>query len=276
MTRVLAVAVKEIREGARNHWVVWATLLLATLSLALSFLGSAPTGAVKANALDVIVVSLSSLTIFLIPLIALLISYDAIVGELERGTLLLLLSYPAPRSGVLMGKFFGHLGILFFATLIGYGAAGLAVAARGEITPQESWSAFFALIASSVLLGAVFVAIGYAISVQAVSRGAAAAGAVAVWLLFVLIYDMILLGVLVFDQGRHIGPLGLSALLLMNPADAFRLLNLSAFASVSLLSGMSGLGRDAQMGAPVLLADLLAWVAIPLLFAGARFERKEL
>ena len=40
------------------------------------------------------IVSLSSLTIFLLPLIALLISYDAVVGEMERGTMLLLLSYP--------------------------------------------------------------------------------------------------------------------------------------------------------------------------------------
>ena len=46
------------------------------------------------------VVSLSSLTIFLVPLIALLLSHDAIVGEAERGTLLLLLSYPVrPLAG---------------------------------------------------------------------------------------------------------------------------------------------------------------------------------
>ena len=44
------------------------------------------------------VVSLASLTVFLVPLIALLLAYDAIVGEAERGTLLLLLAYPVPAT----------------------------------------------------------------------------------------------------------------------------------------------------------------------------------
>ncbi len=276
MMRILAIATKEIREGLRNYWVIAATLLLAILSLTLSFLGSAPTGTLKANALDIVVVSLSSLTILLIPLIALLIAYDAVVGEFERGTLLLLLSYPATRWEVLIGKFLGHLGILCFATVAGYGAAALAVTARGEITPQSSWGAFFAMMASSVLLGAVFLAIGYAISVLAASRGAAAAATVGIWLLFGLLYDMALLGILVLDQGRHIGALGLRALLLLNPADAYRILNLTAFANVNLLSGMSGLAKDAQIGVPILVGDLLAWIAIPLIVAKASFERKEL
>ena len=46
------------------------TLLMASLALALTFLGSAPTGSVGVRALDVVIVSLSSLTIFLAPLIA--------------------------------------------------------------------------------------------------------------------------------------------------------------------------------------------------------------
>ena len=98
MNAVAAIAAKEIREGLRNRWIVATTLLLGALALTLSFLGSAPTGTVGASPLDVMVVSLSSLTIFLIPLIALLLSHDAIVGESERGTLLLLLAYPVRRA----------------------------------------------------------------------------------------------------------------------------------------------------------------------------------
>jgi Cu-processing system permease protein len=276
MMCILAIAQKEIREGLRNHWVVSATSLLGLFSLALAFLGSAPTGTVKASALDLIVVSLSSLTIFLAPLIALLIAYDAIVGELERGTLLLLLSYPASRREILIGKFLGHLAILSFATLIGYGVAAMALAMRGEIAAQDSWAAFLAMIGSSILLGAVFIAIGYAISIQAASRGAAAAAAIGVWLFFILLYDMALLGVLVLDGGRHFGAGALDALLLLNPADAYRLFNLSTFANVSLLSGMSGLARSNQLGAPLLLGDLMAWIVVPFGIATVLFERKEL
>ena len=68
----------------------------------------------------------------LLPLIALLISHDAIVGEMERGTMLLLLTYPLSRWQVVLGKFLGHVAILGGATLIGYGAAAVALAAAGE------------------------------------------------------------------------------------------------------------------------------------------------
>lgn len=276
MRRIAAIAGKEIREGSRNRWIVALTLLLAALSLTLAFMGSAPTGTVKASALDVVVVSLASLTIFLVPLIGLLMAHDAIVGESERGTLALLLSYPTARWEVLAGKFIGHVAILCFSTFIGYGAAALAALIAGEITAQESWAPFLAMTGSSVMLGAAFVAIGYAISVKAASRGAAVAAAIGVWLFFALLYDIALLGLLVADKGAHIGGRTVDALLLLNPADAYRLFNLSAFANVSLLSGMSGLAKDIHLGGPMLLGALLLWIVAPLAIAVIWFERKEL
>ena len=173
MTNILIIARKEIQEGLRNRWVLATTLLLAALALTLSFLGSAPTGNVGVNRLDVVIVSLSSLTIFLVPLIALLLSHDAIVGESERGTMLLLLSYPVGRSEVIFGKFLGHLAILGFATLFGYGAAAGALTVAGSDIALESWGAFAAMIVSSILLGAVFLAIGYLASTLVGERSTA-------------------------------------------------------------------------------------------------------
>jgi Cu-processing system permease protein len=275
MMNVLIVARKEIQEGLRNRWVLATTLLLAALALTLTFLGSAPTGNVGAGALDVVIVSLSSLTIFLVPLIALLISHDAIVGEMERGTMLLLLSYPIGRWQVILGKFIGHLAILSFATLLGYGAAAAALAAMGTPIDAASWTAFVWMILSSVLLGAVFIAIGYLVSALVAERGTAGGIAIGVWLLCVLIYDMALLGVLVVDQGRTIGGGLLSALLLANPTDAYRLLNLGS-GSVGMLSGMGGVADNAALGPAALITALLAWTLAPLAAAAVVFSRREL
>ena len=145
MNGVLTVARKEIRQAVRNRWVLASTLLLAALALSLTFLGSAPIGTLGVRALDVVIVSLSSLTIFLIPLIALLISHDAIVGDMERGTMLLLLSYPVARWQVLLGKFLGHLAVLAFATWLGYGLAVAALAATGSPIASDSLMAFAAM-----------------------------------------------------------------------------------------------------------------------------------
>ena len=128
MNTLFIIAGKEVRDGLRNRWVVATTLLMAALALTLSFLGAAPTGTVGVGPVEITIVSLSSLTIFLLPLIALLLSFDAVVGEIDRGTMTLLLSYPVARWQVLLGKFLGHAAIIAFATVLGYGAAGVALA----------------------------------------------------------------------------------------------------------------------------------------------------
>jgi Cu-processing system permease protein len=275
MKNILIVARKEIQESLRNRWVLATTLLLAALALTLTFLGSAPTGTVGAGALDVVIVSLSSLTIFLVPLIALLISHDAIVGEMERGTMLLLLSYPVGRWQVIFGKFVGHLAILAFATLLGYGAAAAALAATGVAIDAASWTAFLSMILSSILLGAVFVAVGYLVSALVAERGTAGGIAIGIWLLFVLIYDMALLGVLVVDQGRTVTAGLLNVLLLLNPTDAYRVLNLGA-GNVGSVSGMSGVAENVALSPAMLVAALAAWALLPLAAATLAFSRREL
>ena len=275
MRQVIIIAGKELRDGMRNRWVLATTALLAALALTLAFLGAAPTGTVKVSALAITIVSLSSLTIFLVPLIALLLSYDAIVGEVDRGTMALLLAYPVARWQVILGKFAGHLGILAFATVAGYGIAGLALQWAGN-GDRDAWFAFVFMVATSALLGGVFIAIGYLVSTLVRDRGTAGGIAVGIWLFFVLLYDMVLLGVLVADQGRTVTADVLNLLLLMNPADAYRLLNLTATPDVSGFAGVAGLGAGTGLGPGALLGALAAWMVIPLLAATALFARRQI
>lgn len=276
MRNIILIAGKEIQENLRNQWVLATTMLLAALALTLTFLGSAPTGNVGVLALDVVIVSLSSLSIFLLPLVALLISHDAIVGEIERGTMLLLLSYPVSRRQVLFGKFVGHLAILAFATVLGYGAAAIALFATGTSIDADSWVAFVRMVGSSILLGGVFIAIGYLVSALVGERGTAAGIAIGIWLLLVLIYDMALLGLLVVDQGRLISAGVLNGLLLLNPTDVYRMFNLTGTPNVSMFSGMSGLADTITLSPLMLLATLAVWTLVPMALATFVFSRREL
>ena len=273
MNAVLTVAGQEVRDGLRDRWVLAATALMAALALSLVLLGSAPSGTVSTPTLTVTVVSLSSLSIFLVPLIALLVSYDAIVGENERGTLLLLLSYPIARWQMIVGKFVGHTCILAVATIIGYGAAGLLVFFTTDGNDTASWLAFLSLLGSSILLGAVFIALGYLISGLARERGVAAGLAVGVWVVFIILFDTALLGVLV---AADIPSSIVSVLLLLNPTDAYRLLNLAGFEEVRFLSGMAELSTTAGIDLRIVAASLFAWLAVPLSLATFLFQRREL
>lgn len=275
MRPLLILAAMEIRIGLRNRWVVASTLLLTALSLSIALLGGAPAGVTGVSSLTVITVSLSSLTVFLVPLIALLLSYDALVGELEQGTMPLLLSYPISRGGVIIGKFLGHSAILGFAVLVGFSSAALvALIQADEGFEPEVWSAFGQLVASSIVLGSIFVALGLFCSGLVNQRGTAAGLAVTFWLFFVLLFDMIVLGILVAVEGEGISQDLFNIVLMFNPTDVYRMLNSSGAAS-SLVSGMSGLGADAGLAPPKLWAVLLVWNLLPLGLATLIFNRRE-
>lgn len=275
MRTVFVLALGEIREGLRNRWVAASILLLATLAFALNALGSAPTGTVDASALSVSVASLSSLSVYLLPLIALMLSFPALVGELERGTLLLLLTYPVTRWQVVAGKFLGHLGILMLAVFVGYGTPALVTAFQAD-SGRAGWQGYLAMMGSSVLLGAVFISVGYLVSAAVRERATAAGLAIGVWLVFVVLYDIGLLGMLLADRDQSISPVVFSSLLLANPTDAYRVFNLMGSEHTSLVSGLAGLAEHLRPGAMLPVAIMSLWVVAPLTAATALFYRREI
>ncbi len=277
MGEILTMVAKEIRDGFRNRWVVMITLVMALLALTLSLLGSAPMGVTSISPLAVTVVSLSSLSIFFIPLIALLLAYDSIVGEYERGTLTLLLVYPIKRSQIIIGKFLGHLILLSIAIIIGYGFAGIAIAMSSEFGfAKQDWLSFGKLLFSSIFLGAIFLSVGYVISSWVKDRSTAAAIAIGVWLVFVLLYDMGLLAILAADTEQMIGSEVVTWVMLFNPTDSYRMLNLTSSAETASLSGMSGLSQDNKISDLSLLLVMGFWVALPLGLATSIFNRRQL
>ena len=275
MKAIGILAVNEFLDGLRNRWVAAAIILLGTTALALLLVGSAPGGTIRAGALDVSVVSLTSLSVYLLPLIALLLSFDALVGEFERGTMLLLLTYPVARWQVVMGKFLGHMMILSTAVAVGYGgAAGITVLFTDN--GVEGWQAYVAMMGSTLLLGAVFIGLGYLVSVLVRERSTAAGAAVVLWLIFVVLYDLALLGLLLADHEQRIGQTLFSTLMLVSPADTYRLLNLTAFDAVGQAAGIAGVAARAGFGVPLLLGLMVMWIVLPLAATMAVFHRREL
>ena len=275
MKMIWILALKELRDGLRNRWIAAAIILLATLAIVLSLMGSAPTGSVKVSALDITVINLASLSVYLIPLIALMLSFDALVGEFERGTMLLLLTYPVTRWQVIMGKFVGHVLILFIAIFAGYGSAFFFMAVMGDGS-IDGWQAYFMMMTSSLLLGSVFIALGYFVSVIVKERATAIGSAIGLWLVFVVLYDLILFGALLLDKQQVIGQKLFSTLMLISPTDSYRILNLSMFDGVSQSAGIPGLASNAGMSSGLLLGVILTWIIIPLVATLYIFQKREL
>ncbi|MBG6147432.1 Cu-processing system permease protein [Labrenzia sp. EL_142] len=263
LSRVLTIAAQEIRIGIRNRWILLATLILAVFSLALALLGSAPAGTLGVDRLTITVASLASLSVYLVPLIALLLAFDAICGEIERGTLLMTFSCPISRPEFLLGKAIGHTLVLTFALVIGYGMTAALLVSTG--TGSLAGLADFArLIATSVLLGVCFLAIGYVLSSLTRQSGTAAAAAIAAWLVLVVLYDLALLGALVANPSGIFASQVFPYAVLLNPADAFRLFNLAALGASDLVGGMAGVSEALPFDPVLALASLVLFAGMAL------------
>jgi len=265
MHGISTIAATEIRIGLRNRWIILSSLILLVFALILVLIGSAPTGEIKTNAVTVVVASLSTLSVYLVPLIALLLSFDAIAGEIDRGTLQLVLASSVSRGTVLLGKFIGHVTVLSIAVIIGYGIAGLVAFYAGG---GGDWSALVdvaRLIVSSIVLGATFIAIGYIASASVRQTGTAAALAVAIWLFAVVLYDLALLGGLLASQDGVFARTLFPWLLVLNPADAFRLYNMNAIDAAAMGSNLGGgMGSATPLSGLAVMISPVAWAMLAL------------
>jgi Cu-processing system permease protein len=266
---VATVAAKEFWDRIRNRWVLAVALVFTVFALVIAYFGAAQQGAVGFRSIEVTIASLVSLVIYLIPLIALLLGFDAVVGERERGSLDLLLSMPITRFELLLGKYLGLAAALSFSTVAGFGLVAVVLAPRLDPAALFHYAGF---MASSVLLGLAFLSLAVMVSVFASDRARASGLAIALWFFFVLVFDLLLLGALVVSGGNYGGEL-FPYLLLANPADVFRILNIFSLEDVRTLYGLATV-FPAALAQPWLLGlVMLGWIAAPLALAAWRFKQ---
>jgi Cu-processing system permease protein len=269
---VIAIGRLELLIARRNMWVATAVVLMSLFTVVLTLAGGAPTGTLGVDALTVAASSITTLSVYLVPLIALLLSFDAIAGESERGTLALSLTYPVSRGEILLGKFLAHFSVLAFAIATGLIlAAALTVASYGGV--DLSYMPLIRLFFTALALGAAFLGIGYTVSALVRQPAAASGIVILIWLVCVVLYDIALLGALVGDDGGAFTKTVFPWLLIANPADAFRLFNLPEASVAALTSGISAAGNVS--GSTGQLASLLLWPVLALSAAGLAFRKIE-
>ncbi len=270
MNAAINIARLEFLIVRRNLWVAIAVAMMSLFAVVLTSAGSAPAGTLGVDRLTITVASLTTLCVYLVPLIALLLSFDAVAGELERGTLALTLSYPVSKLSFLLGKLVAHTATLAMALGIGFALAGLLSSWLGETSP-EGLKALLMLFATAVLLGTTFLGLGYAVSATVRQPGAAAGLVIGLWLVGIVLYDLGLLGALVADQGGVFTTQVFPWLLVANPADAFRIVNLAGSDAALLSSGLVSSKTALPSLAPGLAMSL--WPVFALIVAWILFRR---
>jgi Cu-processing system permease protein len=245
---------------ARDRWVVVISLLFALLATAVSLYARS-----AGSAINLTGPSLVTLVSLLVPLVALVLGHDAIVGERERNTLGLLLSLPVTKLEVVASKFLGRLLAMACAVTLGLGAA-IVVAPRGD------GAVLAALIVPTLLLGAAFLSLGVLISAAVTRQISAASLVVTAWFVLVFFYDLALLGLLVVTDGG-LSQRSVAWLVFANPAGLFRVQMMERFAGPEVLHN---LGMTVALPGPGVSAALWsAWLVVPIAASALLLARRK-
>ena len=267
---MFSVAKLELLIATRNLWVAISVSLMVLFALVLTFAGSAPTGTLGVDPIIIAVTSITTLSVYFVPLVALLLSFDAIAGESERGTLALSLTYPLSRAEILFGKFLAQLLVLTFAIAIALLLSALLTIFLHS-GAEMSFMPLLRLFFTSILLGASFLGLGFMVSALVRQPSVASGLAIVIWLIFVVLYDIALLGALVADNGGFFTQTIFPFLLVANPSDAFRILSLPEISNNALSSGL-GAAANATNNISSLIS-LLLWPIISLILAWLVFRK---
>jgi Cu-processing system permease protein len=271
---IVAIARWEYRASVRGRWVLAMGGIFAVLSLTVTLLSFRSVRELGLSGIGPASATLVNLGVLLPSLMGLLLGAGAIVGAREQGLLAMMAVQPIRRSAIVTGTFVGLTGALWTTLAVGYGASLvlMSAVARGSDIP-----AVLTLLAASLVVSAVTVAIGVALSTIARSRAQALAGSVGLWIVFALGVDLALAAL---APSVHLGPGGLLAAILLNPLEAARIGALLGSDLQGAALGPFGAYLITTLrasGAMLVLAlDLVCWTAIPLLLARWFLPRRDL
>jgi ABC-2 type transport system permease protein len=274
-----AVVRKDFADSIRSFSLLSTTLLFVVFATGLAAIQWVPVmyqdSAVETSTLALLN-SMRQPTVFMIPFIGFVLAYDTIIGERERGSLRLLLGLPNSRREVVFGKFVGRTGVIAVSILVGYAVAGSVALVTYESFDLGVFGRYTLL---TVLYGAVYVAFATGFSAAMKSRQQAFVGAGALYSLFLIGWDVLLLVLQLVIYGQDIPEAGLPDWFkfvgLLNPSTAFM------HAARSVIPEYRAITFYPE-GSAVYLEDwvgfvvLAVWAVVPLAFGYLRFERTEL
>jgi len=271
---IATIARQELIISIRNRWTLIFAAVFAVLVLALSYFGLVTAGAVGFQGFVRTAASLLNLVLYLVPLVALTMGTLSFTSEKSSSEILF--SQPVSRGDILMGKLAGLFASLAAATLLGFGAAGLVIAAGARSSGAVRYPGFVGL---SLALGLVFLVLSAVVATACHRRNVAFGVSLFVWFFFVLLYDLLVMGATFMLRERTANTF-LFVSLLGNPVDIVRVGCLMILDGKEVFGATGAallrfLGGDAAAFC-VLAVALLAWIAVPLIVARKALDAQDI
>jgi ABC-type transport system involved in multi-copper enzyme maturation permease subunit len=273
INNVFIISKKEFMDNLRNNWIIILTVLFIILTLVISFVS----GGGSLGDIQVTVVGLLAIASMLVPIIAVMLGYNTISGEVESGSLLVVQSYPVSRGEVYLGKFFGLSCVLAVSVLLGFGISGLIInGVVGGANPVE----FLVFISLTILLGLLYLSMSICFSAILKRRSTSLYAGVGLFFWSMIIASVIM-GVFLGTGGSFSDILtgGMpdwmwSSMMVLSPMDMFQTATFLGFnLRVANIGGFGEIMIPNFISMTNLLVIFILWIILPL-GIGYYFYRK--
>jgi Cu-processing system permease protein len=269
---IWTLAQKEMRDALRNRWFLLYTVAFVGLSLAFSYMALAGAGIAGFAGFGRTAASLINLVLLIVPLMALTIGAQSLAGEQERSTLTYLLAQPVTRLEVFLGKYLGLLLSLLASLALGFGIAGVVMALNGS--GAGSPLAYIRLVGQTFLLSLTMLSVGFLISALSRRAGVAIGIGLFLWLAFVFLGDLGLMGTAI---ALKLPIEQLFLLALANPLQVFKMASILDINATLDILGPAGIFAMQEFGRRlryVFLGVMALWIIVPAVLAYFRFAAK--
>ena len=274
LNSIFTISKKELLDNVRNKWIIILTIIFASLTLVVSYFGSIFTDGWQD--LGITIQGMMSLVQLLIPIIALMLGYSAIIGEIEKGSMSSLLSLPVTRFEILLGKFIGLGSLLAITIIIGFGLAGIVI---GFNVSDVDYLGYIIFIFATIMIGLVFLALALFLSTLFNKRSTAMGGAIFLWFFFNIILPIVFVGILAASSDIiniiNNAPDWYHILNLFNPLQVYSFLvtlNVGAALSFDTIS----IAYPEYYSNILMTIILLSWIICFMILSYWRFNKRDI
>ena len=276
---IYAVSKKEFKDNVRNHWLLALTGIFFVLVFFTSLLAGGSGEDSAFGGFEDKVTTLMMIANILVPIIGIMLGYATISGEVESGSMDLVLSYPIRRVELLVGKLIGLAAVLGISTLVGLGTSGFLIGfLAGDLS---SLGDYFLFIMITILFGMLYLSLSTFASTLTSKRSTSLGIAIVIFF-WSSIYAMTIMGIY-FSQGYSFSDITTGGFpdwvwrtLLFSPQDMYGTAVYLAFG----MNEISMMGFQMQIptyfNLSLIISVQLLWVFIPIIIGLYWFHKKDI
>lgn len=269
---ILTVARREIKLGFRNSWTYSFLILLTIFIIGILLLQSSVS---TEHGYTDMTGTVMNMTLYLLPLITLLLGGFSTSVEKEDGQWGLLSTYPISVYSFLWGKWLGLAVILLTMLFFSFGLAGMITLLFGQTLSIQTLIFFWLF---SIILALVYLSISIFIGSIAKNRWQALIGGITVWFLTIIAWPLLMISTLSqLPSYKTIQP-ALQILTLLNPAEFVRVF------SIMRIGAGSAFGADydqwitwatSNNGLLAFVLIFISWILLAIFVGGFIWNRSD-